>query len=119
MNEKPRAKALVLLSGGLDSGLAAKLMLEQGLDVVAVKFTSPLCNCDQKGRCFARDVAAEMGIPFRMVAKGGEYIDVVRNPRHGYGSGMNPCIDCRIYALRKAWDIARRRARAFWSPAMC
>ena len=40
-------KALGLLSGGLDSTLATKLILEQGIDVVALKFTSPFCTCDQ------------------------------------------------------------------------
>ena len=106
-------KALALLSGGLDSGLAAKLVLDQGVEVVGVKFTSPFCRCDQQGRCFAREAADQLGIPLRTVSKGADYLEVVRHPKHGYGSGMNPCIDCRIFMHRKAWAIAREVGARF------
>lgn len=108
-----KIRALGLLSGGLDSALAVKLMLEQGIEVVGVKFTSPFCSCDQGGRCFSREIADDLGIEFIMTAKGNDYLKVVRNPRFGYGRGMNPCIDCRIYMLRKAWDIARGNGARF------
>ncbi len=97
-----RIKAVALLSGGLDSTLAVKLMLDQGIDVEALKFTSPFCMCDQKGRCYAVEVSKKFKIPLKVMAKGNEYIMVVRKPKFGYGSGMNPCIDCRIYTLKKA-----------------
>jgi len=95
-------RALGLLSGGLDSTLAVKLILDQGIDVVVLKFTSPFCLCDRKGRCFAVEVAEKLNVPLRMMYKGQEYLRVIRNPKYGYGSGMNPCIDCRIYMLKKA-----------------
>lgn len=98
-------KALALLSGGLDSTLAVKVMLEQGIKVEALNFISPFCTCTGKNsgcKSEAVRVAAEFDIPIKVMNKGVEYLGIVRNPRHGYGKGMNPCIDCRIFLLRKA-----------------
>ena len=65
-------KTIGLLSGGLDSTLAVQLMVDQGLEVIAVKFTSPFCQCDQSGCCHAASVAQRLGIPR---AEAGEIID--------------------------------------------
>ena len=100
-----KRKALALLSGGLDSTLAVKVMLDQGIDVEALNFTSPFCTCTAKNagcKSEAVRVAGEFNIPIKVMNKGVEYLEIVRNPRHGYGKGMNPCIDCRIFLLRKA-----------------
>jgi tRNA-uridine 2-sulfurtransferase len=100
-------KALALLSGGLDSTLAVKVMLEQGVAVEALNFTSPFCTCTGKNagcKSEAVRVAEEFGIPIKVMHKGIDYLEIVRNPKHGYGKGMNPCIDCRIFLLRKAKD---------------
>ncbi len=98
-------KALALLSGGLDSTLAVKVMLEQGIAVEALNFTSPFCTCTGKNagcKSEAVRVATEFNIPIKVMNKGVEYLEIVRKPRHGYGKGMNPCVDCRIFLLRKA-----------------
>jgi len=98
-------KALALLSGGLDSTLAVKVMLDQGIAVEALNFTSPFCTCTGKNAGCKSDavrVAAEFNIPIKVMNKGVEYLEIVRKPRHGYGKGMNPCVDCRIFLLRKA-----------------
>lgn len=101
-------KALALLSGGLDSTLAVKVILDQGIDVEALNFTSPFCTCTSRKnqavgcKSEAVRVAQEFNIPIKVMHKGAEYLDVVRNPKHGYGKGMNPCVDCRIFLLRKA-----------------
>ena len=98
-------KALALLSGGLDSTLAVKMMLDQGIAVEALNFTSPFCTCTGKNsgcKSEAVRVAQEFNIPIKIIHKGLDYLEIVRNPRHGYGKGVNPCVDCRIYLLRKA-----------------
>jgi tRNA-specific 2-thiouridylase len=100
-----KRKALALLSGGLDSTLAVKMMLDQGIEVEALNFTSPFCTCTGKNsgcKSEAVRVAQEFAIPIKVMHKGLDYLETVRNPRHGYGKGINPCVDCRIYLLRKA-----------------
>jgi hypothetical protein len=100
-----KRKALALLSGGLDSTLAVKVMLDQGIEVEALNFTSPFCTCTGKNagcKSEAVRVAAEFNIPIKVMNKGLDYLEVVRKPRHGYGKALNPCIDCRIFLLRKA-----------------
>ncbi len=101
-------RAIALLSGGLDSTLAIKIMLNQGIEVVAVNFTSPFCNCtSRKNGCpnQAQKVARELGVPIIVLAKGMDYLKIVEKPAHGYGRGMNPCLDCRIYMLKKVKEI--------------
>jgi len=109
-------KAVGLLSGGLDSTLAAKIMLEQGIEVYAINFTSPFCKCTPKNAGCAAVVTAVQalgGIPLKQVALGEEYFDMIRHPQHGYGSGMNPCIDCRIMKIRKAGEYMREIGASF------
>lgn len=102
-------KAIALLSGGLDSTLAVKLMLEQGIEVVALNFKSPFCNCDGKDRegckSHAIKVAEDFEVAIKVVHKGLEYLEVVRHPKYGYGSGMNPCVDCRIFSFKMAKEL--------------
>lgn len=110
-----RIKALAMLSGGLDSTLAVKVILDQGVEVEAVNFLSPFCLCNKRGatagekgescRHYAREVAEKFGIPFRTIFVGEEYVEMVRSPRHGYGSNLNPCLDCRILTFRKAREL--------------
>ncbi|MDI6763053.1 MAG: hypothetical protein QME83_08475 [Thermodesulfobacteriota bacterium] len=97
-------KAIALLSGGLDSTLAARLILDQGIELEALNFMTVFCTCTNRGAtCLASQKAVEiLGIPLRVFNVSEEYLNVVRNPKHGYGSNMNPCIDCRIFMLKKA-----------------
>lgn len=106
-------KAIALISGGLDSALAAKVVADQGVEIIGVKFTSPFCTCDQGGKCYAKSVSSELGIPLRTISKGEDYLDIIKNPKFGYGRGINPCIDCRIYMLKKAWALAEKIGASF------
>jgi len=96
-------KAIALLSGGLDSTLAIKLMQEQGIEVIALHFTTPFCQCGgSKNGCksTAHTVADNFKIPIKTINNTDEFFKIVRQPKHGYGSHMNPCIDCRILMLQ-------------------
>lgn len=98
-------KALALFSGGLDSILAVRVMLEQGLAVEAINFTSPFFMCKsakKPGVSEAVRAAQRLGVPLKVVELGIDFLAVIKNPCHGYGSGMNPCIDCKIFFLRQA-----------------
>jgi tRNA U34 2-thiouridine synthase MnmA/TrmU len=90
-------KAVALLSGGLDSNLAIRMMQEQGVEVEAIAVKTPFCDFDCGKGCGHRvqEVALELGIKLKTVYFGEEYLKMLKNPKYGYGSGMNPCIDCR------------------------
>ena len=108
-------KAIGLLSGGLDSTLAAKLVLEQGIELEAVNFLTLFCNCTNRGEtCLASQKAVEsLGIPLKVFNVSQAYLDVVKHPKHGYGRNMNPCIDCRIFMLKKARDYMKEVGASF------
>ncbi len=101
-----KVKAIAMFSGGLDSILAVKMMLEQGIEVEALSFTSPFCLCESKEGGITSERAKNLGVPLRKIAIVQDYLKIVRNPKHGYGRYMNPCIDCRIYMLKKAKEYA-------------
>lgn len=101
MTPNPR-KAVVMISGGLDSTLAAKIMLEQGVELCGLYLSAPWGCCDKTK---AMKVAQQLGIDFMVVKMTKEYIGVIRDPKYGYGSQMNPCVDCRIYMFEKAKEL--------------
>src|SRR3972149_5713511 len=112
MRVKKKMKALALLSGGLDSTLAVRIIMEHGARVKAVNFVTPFCQC-RKGGCGASEAAKMFNIPLKVFTVGNEYLRVVRNPKFGYGKNLNPCIDCRIFMLRKAKKYAKAIGAAF------
>jgi tRNA U34 2-thiouridine synthase MnmA/TrmU len=98
-------RAVGLLSGGLDSALAARLLLDQGIEVIALHLESPTaCRSD------VAQVARELGVRLVTRPKGEEYLRLLRQPRFGYGRNMNPCVDCRVFMFQlgreamEAWD---------------
>jgi tRNA-uridine 2-sulfurtransferase len=105
-------KALGLLSGGLDSTLAVKLILEQGIEVEAINFVTPFCLC-RKGGCGATEAAKTFNILLKHVSAGTDYLRIVRKPRFGYGKNLNPCVDCRIFMLKKAKKYAKQIGAKF------
>ena len=98
MTEKTKNKKIVaLLSGGLDSQLAVKMMQKQGFDVSAVAIKTPFCDFDCGRGCGfeIRERSEELGVNLKTVYLGDEYIKMLKTPKHGRGAGYNPCIDCR------------------------
>ena len=111
-----KIKAVGLLSGGLDSTLAARILLDQEIDVHAINFVSPFCTCTPKTMgcsAVARAVQQLGNIPLHRVAMGDDYLLMVKNPTYGHGRGINPCIDCRIMKLRKAAEYMREIGASF------
>ncbi len=102
-------KAVVLLSGGLDSTLSVKILQRQGIEIEAVYFQSMFGCCKDD----ARAVAHELGVKFTMLPIGMDYIDLVKNPRYGTGKGINPCVDCRIYMFRLAKKLMENVGASF------
>ena len=94
---KEKKKIVALLSGGLDSTLAIKTMQKQGFEVSAVAIKTPFCDFDCGRGCGfeIREKADNLGVNLKTVYLGDEYIEMLKHPKHGFGSGMNPCIDCR------------------------
>jgi tRNA(Ile)-lysidine synthase TilS/MesJ len=91
-------KGVALLSGGLDSTLAIKILLRQGIPIEAINFQTMFGCCKDD----ARRVAHELGVRFTMIPVGMDYVDLVKSPKYGVGRGINPCVDCRIYMFRLA-----------------
>ena len=103
-------KAVCLLSGGLDSALAARLVKDQGIEVYCVFFKTPFFAC---GEPYAKSIAKRMSMPFKTIELGPKYLEMLRKPAHGYGSALNPCIDCHIMMLREALKYARKIGASF------
>jgi tRNA U34 2-thiouridine synthase MnmA/TrmU len=108
-----KIKAVSLISGGLDSLLSSKLMLEQGIQVEGINFFTGFCveghthairkqKSNKPKRNNALWVAEQLGIKLHIIDVIEEYRDVLLNPKHGYGKNMNPCLDCKGFMVKKA-----------------
>ena len=108
-------KAVALISGGLDSLLAAKVIQEQGIHVEGINFFTGFCveghthairkkDRSKPKRNNALWVAEQLGIKLHIVDIVEEYKDIVFNPKHGYGANLNPCLDCKIFMVKKAHE---------------
>jgi len=108
-----KRKVLVLTSGGLDSLLTLKIMGNEGLDVTGVHFFSwfNMPKYRLPGDFKKKDEI--LGFPLLNVDISEEYTDVLLRPRYGYGSGVNPCIDCKILFFKKAWELAGEKGGDF------
>ena len=112
--DRSEITAIGLISGGLDSTLAACVLVEQGLNVIGLNFSTGFCKTDARRAINRPDEPAERlrhegvragsdaGIPIEVLDIADEYLKMVLNPKHGYGKVMNPCIDCRIFMLQRA-----------------
>lgn len=103
MNSAPSISALVLMSGGLDSMLAACVLKAQGIKVTGLSFESPFFSADK-----ARTAARQLDIPLIVEDFTDDLIAIVEHPKHGFGSCINPCIDCHAAMIRRAGLILAR-----------
>jgi tRNA-specific 2-thiouridylase len=101
-------KALCVYSGGLDSALAAAVTRAQSIEVLALFFETPFFS---SGR--ARKSAQASGLPFRVVNITRRHLEILKNPRHGYGRHMNPCIDCHTLMFRIAGELLEEEGARF------
>ncbi len=99
-----KTKALVLLSGGLDSILAVKILKKQKIEVIGVTFKSYFFGTET-----AQKAAKNLKIPLKIVDFSKEHLKMVKSPKHGYGKSMNPCIDCHVLMLKKAKEIMKKQ----------
>ncbi len=113
-------KAVALISGGLDSMLAAQVVLEQGVRVEGLNFFTGFCveghthairkqDRAKPKRNNALWVAEQLGIKLHFVDVVEEYKPIVLNPKHGYGANLNPCLDCKSFMVGRAneWRLER------------
>ena len=117
-------RAIALISGGLDSMLAAKVVANQGVYVEGVNFFTGFCveghsqstrksKSNKPRQHSALWSAEQIGIPLQIVDIAAEYKDIVINPKHGYGRLLNPCLDCKIFMVNRALELAGLDGESF------
>ncbi len=106
---KQRKKCIVMFSGGLDSRLIIKIMQEQGFEIFALFFKIPFGACSNEKEVIGFSDIQKVNLKTFDCTKGKlleEYLGVIKKAKHGTGAGMNPCVDCRIFMLKKAKEFA-------------
>lgn len=97
-------KAIALMSGGLDSTLAARIVKDEGIPVQGINFVSVFQTGEQDEQDLT-EIEKQTGIDIELIEFSDRYLEVVKYPDHGYGSSMNPCLDCRIFMLSRAREL--------------
>ena len=96
-------RALAMISGGLDSILAAKLIKDQGIEVIGICFKSYFFGEEN-----AKRMVAQIDVPLEVVDFSVEHFEMVKNPKNGYGKNMNPCIDCHAMMMRYCGELLEK-----------
>ncbi|MGZ5207469.1 MAG: argininosuccinate synthase domain-containing protein [Sulfuricurvum sp.] len=98
-------KAIALFSGGLDSTLAMKLIVDQGIDVIACNINTGFGSTKDRLN-HMKNMCEQVGAVFQSVDIRDEYLqEVLFSPKYGYGKNFNPCIDCH----GKMFEVAKRK----------
>ncbi len=110
-----KIKALSLFSGGLDSILATRVVMAQGVEVLAVKFVSPFFNYDilQDVEGYVRLAREKYGIEVLVEDISEPYLEMLRDPKYGFGKNFNPCIDCKIFMVSRAREMLAEQGASF------
>ena len=96
-------RALAMISGGLDSILAAKLIKDQGIEVIGICFKSHFFGPEN-----AYKMTKQIDIPLEVVDFSKEHLVMLKNPKHGYGKNMNPCIDCHAMMMNYSGKLLEK-----------
>ncbi len=110
-----KVKALSLFSGGLDSILATRLVMAQGVEVEAIQFVTPFFNYNILDNIEAhkKRIQAKYGINVLVEDISTGYLQLLHNPVHGFGKNFNPCIDCKIMMFARAKELLTERGASF------
>ncbi len=107
-------KGIVLFSGGLDSLLTSKILMNQGIEVIGLHCILPFVHPDQDPAELKPSILAkQIGLRLVYYRCGREYLEMVNNPPHGYGRHMNPCVDCKIHFIKKAGELMKEENAHF------
>lgn len=107
-------RGILLYSGGLDSLLAGKLLLDQGIDIIGYHFILPFTAPDADLDALLPSVhARQIGLRLKHLRCGKDYMAMVKNPPHGHGKNINPCIDCKIHFMTKAAEAMDDEGASF------
>lgn len=112
-----KVKAVGMISGGLDSTLAVKIMQDMGIDVITVNISTMFCSCSSvvfpQKVSRIKTVSNEFNVPLIVQKVERDYVDMVKAPKYGYGKGLNPCQDCRIYMFKMGKQIMEEHGAKF------
>ena len=126
-DRKEKIKAVAMLSGGLDSSLAVKIVADQGIEVIGINYNTGFCLTDHRRKMSglgaridpqlvrneALAAGARWGLPVEIVDISNEYLQILTRPKYGYGSAVNPCIDCRIFMQKKTREYMEKIGAGF------
>ena len=106
-NGMARRKCIALFSGGLDSLLAVRVMRDAGVEVKILNFNIGFyfSQYEKKGNVLIYKGKVPEGYDIEVVDISGDFYEMIKNPAHGFGKNMNPCIDCKIFMLKKAKEL--------------
>lgn len=105
---KEQTKGLGLCSGGLDSILSALLLRQQGINVTWICFETPFFSSDS-----AKKASLATGIPLITLDITDAYMEMMKNPKAGFGKNMNPCMDCHAMMFAKAGEVLKKEGFHF------
>ena len=106
-------KAIGLISGGLDSALAVKIIQEQDIEVIGLHVVTCFMPISGQSLSCVNNLAKSLSLKLKVITADSEYLDIVRNPASGYGKNLNPCVDCHIFMLRQAKRLMLEEEASF------
>ena len=106
-------KALALFSGGLDSTLAMKLVIDQGIEVIAINVNTGFGSINDRVE-YMKSMCEQIGAKLEILDLKEEYLgEVLFEPKYGYGKNFNPCIDCHGFMFRHTAKLLEKYGASF------